>query len=88
MTETTKKDYWPAYSGLESQLRDVARMATVTRLYSHEVEWPKDSTAAQDEEICRLLMLVGQVEDMAKALVHTYDSAFGLVNPASSLAEK
>jgi hypothetical protein len=76
MTETTKKDYWPAYSGLESQLRNVARMATITRLYSHEVEWPKDSTAHQDEEICCLLMLVGQVEDMAEALVKTYDAAF------------
>jgi len=79
MTETTKagvKDYWSAYSGLESQLRDVARMASVARFYAHEIEWPKGLTADQDEEICRLFLLVGHVEDMAKALVQTYDSAF------------
>ena len=58
------------------QLRDVARMATITRLYSHDIDWPKELTADEDEDICRLFMLVGQVEDMAKALVETYDSAF------------
>jgi hypothetical protein len=87
MTSVTK-DYWPAYSALESQLRDVARMATITRGYAHDIDWPKELTADQDEGLCSLFMLVGHVEDMANALVKTYDSAFGRVNPASSLAEK
>jgi hypothetical protein len=43
MTSVTK-DYWPAYSGLESQLRDLARMATIARFYAHEIEWPKGLT--------------------------------------------
>ena len=76
MTETTKKDYWPAYSALEGQLRDVARMATITRGYAHDIDWPKESTANQGEEIDCLLMLVGQVEALSKALVKTYDAAF------------
>jgi hypothetical protein len=79
MAETTKagaKDYWSAYSGLESQLRDVARMATVARFYAHQIEWPRGLTEYQSEELCRLLLLVGQVEDMAAALVQTYNSAF------------
>ena len=73
---SVRKDYWPAYSGLESQLRDVARMATIARFYAHEIEWPKELTAHQSEEICRLFLLVGQVEDMAEALVKIYDAAF------------
>jgi hypothetical protein len=79
MTETTKgsnRDYWPAYSRLEGQLRDVARMATIARFYAHEIEWPKGLTEHQSEEICRLFLLVGQVEDMAAALLKTYDAAF------------
>jgi hypothetical protein len=79
MTETSKasnKDYWPAYSRLEGQLRDVARMATIARFYAHEIEWPKGLTEHQSEEICRLFLLVGQVEDMAEALVKTYDAGF------------
>jgi hypothetical protein len=57
-------------------VRNVARMARIARFYAHEIEWSKESNANQDEEICSLLMLVGQVEDMAKALVKTYDSGF------------
>jgi hypothetical protein len=75
MTETMKgsnSDYWPAYSRLEGQLRDAARMATITRFCAHEIEWPKGLTEYQSEEICRLFLLVGQVEDMAAALVKTY----------------
>jgi hypothetical protein len=78
MTETSKasnKDYWPAYSRLESQLRDVARMATIARFYAYEIEWP-NLTEYQSEELCRLFLLVGQVEDMAEALVKIYDEAF------------
>ena len=75
MTSVTR-DYWPAYRGLEGQLRDVARMATIARFYAHEIEWPKDLTDYQSEEICRLFLLVGQVEDMAEALVKTYDAGF------------
>ena len=73
MTETTKNDYWPAYSALESQLRNVARMATIARGYAHDMDWPNGLTDEQDEEICRLFLLVEQVEDMAQALVKTYD---------------
>jgi hypothetical protein len=75
-TKASKGDYWPAYSGLEGQLRDVARMATIARFYAHEIEWPKGLTDYQSEEICRLFLLVGQVEDMAEALVKTYDEDF------------
>jgi hypothetical protein len=75
MTSVTR-DYWPAYRGLEGQLRDVARMATIARFYAHEIEWPKDLTDYQSEEICRLFLLVGQVEDMAETLVKTYDAGF------------
>jgi hypothetical protein len=75
MTSVTR-DYWPVYSGLEGQLRDVARMATIARFYAHEIEWPKELTEYQSEEICRLFLLVGQVEDMAEALVKTYDAGF------------
>jgi hypothetical protein len=72
---TTAGDYWPAYSSLEGQLRDVARMATIARFYAHEIQWPK-LTHHQNEEICRLLFLVTHVEDMAEALVKTYDAGF------------
>jgi hypothetical protein len=75
-TKASARDYWPAYNGLESQLRDVSRMATIARFYAHEIEWPKGLTDYQSEEICRLFLLVGQVEDMAEALVKTYDEAF------------
>jgi hypothetical protein len=78
MTETSKasnKDYWAAYSRLEGQLRDVARMATIARFYAHEIEWP-NLTEYQSEELCRLFLLVGQVEDMAEALVKTYGAGF------------
>jgi hypothetical protein len=78
MTATSKashKDYWVAYSRLEGQLRDVARMATIARFYAHEIEWP-NLTEYQSEELCRLFLLVGQVEDMAEALVKTYDAGF------------
>jgi hypothetical protein len=78
MTSVTRagtRDYWPAYSSLEGQLRDVARMATITRFYAHEIQWPK-LTHHQYEEICRLLFLVTHVEDMAEALVKTYDAGF------------
>jgi hypothetical protein len=76
VTKTSAKDYWPAYSSLEGQLRDVARMATIARFYAHEIEWPKELTEYQSEEICRLFLLVGQVKDMAEALVKTYDAGF------------
>ncbi len=75
MTSVTR-DFWGAYTGLESQLRDVARMATIARFYAHEIEWPKGLTADQDEEICRLLFLVGRVAAMAEALVKAYDEPF------------
>jgi hypothetical protein len=52
------------------------RMATIARFYAHEIEWPKDLTDYQPEEICRLFLLVGQVEDMAETLVKTYDAGF------------
>ena len=87
MTSVTK-DYWPAYSGLESQLRDLARMATIARFYAHEIEWPKGLTADQDEEICRLLFLAGQVEEMAEALVKTYDAGFEFGAQSSEVAAK
>jgi hypothetical protein len=48
----------------------------IARFYAHEIEWPKELTAHQSEEICRLFLLVGQVEDMAEALVKTYDAGF------------
>jgi hypothetical protein len=51
-------------------------MATIARFYAHEIEWPKGLTEHQSEEICRLFLLVGQVEDMAEALVKTYDAGF------------
>jgi hypothetical protein len=73
MTSVTK-DYWAAYSALESQLRNVARMATIARFYAHEIEGL--SADQGDEEICRLLFLVGHVAAMAEALVKTYDEAF------------
>ncbi len=73
MTSVTK-DYWPAYSGLESQLRDLARMATIARFYAHEIEGL--SADQGDEEICRLFLLIGHVEKMAQALVKTYDEPF------------
>jgi hypothetical protein len=79
MTKASKasdKDYWIAYSGLEGEVRDVARMATITRFYAHEIQWPKGLTAHQFEDICRLLFLVTHVEDMAEALVKTYDAGF------------
>lgn len=75
-TKASDKDYWRAYSGLESELRDVARMATIASFYAHEIEWPKGLTDHQSEEICRLFLLVGQVEDMAEALVKSYDANF------------
>jgi hypothetical protein len=87
MTSVTR-DYWPAYSGLESQLRNVARMATIARFYAHEIEWPKGLTANQDEEICRLLFLVGHVEDMAEALVKAYDAGFQSGAQSSEVAAK
>ena len=33
------------------------RMATIARFYAHEIEWPKDLTDYQSEEICRLFLL-------------------------------
>jgi hypothetical protein len=59
-----------AYSGLEDQLRDVARMATIARFYAHEIEWPKGLTAHQSEEIWRLFLLVGQVPEFWREVQH------------------
>jgi hypothetical protein len=87
MTSVTR-DYWPAYSGLEGQLRDVARMAMIARFYAHEIQWPKELTPYQSEEICRLFLLVGQVEEMAEALVKTYDAGFQSGAQSSEVAAK
>ncbi len=79
MTDTTKagdKRYWLAYSGLEMQLRNVARMASITRFFANEIQWPKGLTKYQSEEIERLLFLINHIEDMAEDLVKTYDAGF------------
>jgi hypothetical protein len=51
-------------------------MAAIAGFYAHEIKWPKEVTEHQSEEIYRLFLLVDHVEDMAEALVKTYDAGF------------
>jgi hypothetical protein len=61
-------DYREAYTGLETEIRDLLRMAEVAAFYAHEVPWLCPLAGESSRIINRVLFMIGRIGEYGHGL--------------------